>query len=207
VSKKHDRLLAVVIGTRFSENWGLRQDLKDLLDHTWFLYDSGAINKILVCGKWTIWYDWLSIVPPTTEAQLMKSYLIKRGVSPRDIVKETRSKDTIGNIYYLDKYLRGVHKYDKVLILCATQRLRRIKYIINKIMRSGVLVYYDTVDAPNDSSSSLGSENDLIIVQKRLLEKLGGVIPYDFKHGLYADSYYTDQKRKIDTGQIKNTYL
>ena len=94
--------LAVVLGTRFTQDYQLRQDLIDRLDRTAELYKQGRIKKILVSGRWTIWYDWLSITPPTTEAALMKQYLVAKGVSTRDITKESRSKDTIGNIYYLN---------------------------------------------------------------------------------------------------------
>ena len=64
--------LAVILGTRFDEHERLRQDLIDRLDRATELYKQGVIKKIMVSGKWSIGYDWLSITPQTTEAKLMK---------------------------------------------------------------------------------------------------------------------------------------
>ena len=78
--------IAVVIGTRFTNKFELCQDLLDRLDKTYELYCQNKIKKIVVSGKWTIWYDWLDIVPPVTEAKAMKSYLVARGIAARDIL-------------------------------------------------------------------------------------------------------------------------
>ncbi len=177
--------LAVVIGTRFDKNWQLRQDLKQLLDETYKLYKKGEIKKIMVCGKWTIWYDWLYIVPPTTEAQLMKDYLVKKGVSPADIIKETRSKDTIGNLYYLKLFLDCNLGYRNILIICSTQRLERIKFLAGKILGDKLRVSYFTVDAPGDAASSLGSEASIRQAQESFLSDVSNGSVDGLRHKLY----------------------
>src|SRR3989344_7306497 len=59
--------------------------------------------KILVSGEYSFLYD--KVKPPFTEAFEMGRYLLEKGMSSSIILKEERSKDTIGNAYYSKKYI------------------------------------------------------------------------------------------------------
>lgn len=202
MKKSYD--LAVILGTRFDEQWQLRQDLIDRLDRACQLYTEGAFQKIMVSGKWTIWYDWLDITPPVTEAGLMKDYLIRHGVKSQDVVKEVYSKDTIGNIYYLRRYLQAHPKYQNILMICATQRVTRVKYLSSLIMPSCNKLDYELVDAPNDVASSLGSEASILDGQREFFSHVSGDVGAYLSHKLYKSKYYTQQANEVRAGKRRS---
>jgi uncharacterized SAM-binding protein YcdF (DUF218 family) len=168
------------------------------------MYHSGEIQKIIVSGKWTIWYDWLDITPPTTEARLMKDYLVANGVGSRDILQETLSKDTIGNLYYSKQLLNKNRTSDsKIVIVCATQRLDRVRFMTENLFGDDYAVSYEVVDAPGDIASSLGTEEDIFAEQKKLISALTESF-HKTKGSIYQLPYYTDQASAVRAGARKN---
>ncbi len=196
--------LAVILGTRFDEHERLRQDLIDRLDRATELYKQGVIKKIMVSGKWSIWYDWLSITPQTTEANLMKQYLLDHEVRARDVIMETYSKDTIGNIYYLRRYLDSHPQYNNILIVCASQRALRVKFLVSHILPATLTVSYCLVDAPNDEASSLGSEQQILNEQRYLFKQQSFDINTFLSSSLYQNPYYTNQAKQVESGERRN---
>ena len=206
MSSQRNYDVAIVLGTRFDENWGLRQDLLDRLDVVVQMYSRGEVKKIIVSGKWTIWYDWLQITPPTTESILMKNYLVERGVKHKDIIQEKKSKDTIGNLYYTRKILDDRQMFKHVVIICATERLERIRYISKHLLAPNYMIDYRTIDAPNDEASSLGAEKDIFIEQKRHIETIKSSMSRSSLQ-LYRLPYYTLQARAVKTGSKKSELI
>lgn len=195
--------LAVVLGLRFGAKWRLRKDLKNRLDKAAALYREGKFETILVSGKWTIWFDWLHIHPPITEARLMKSYLQKKGIPGANILMEANSKDTIGNVYYLKLLLKDFPQYNKLLVICADQHEKRIKYLFSRFFDSRFKVTYYPVTALHYDKSSLGSEEALLREQSEFLDDLRPGHEEDIIERLYSEPYYRRQAEAVEKGLLK----
>jgi uncharacterized SAM-binding protein YcdF (DUF218 family) len=102
-SEQYD--LIIIPGLKLGLHWGMRKDLCSRLRVAAEFYQENPGLHIAVCGCWSIWFDWLGIHPPVTECKRMKTNLIRHGVEREDIVMESHSKDTPGNVYYLKRYL------------------------------------------------------------------------------------------------------
>ena len=197
--KKYD--LVVVLGLRFGRHWGLRADLKNRLDKVARLQKEGRLEKILVSGRWTIWFDWLSIKPPITEAQRMKKYLIKLGVPASDIIMETHSKDTIGNVYYLKLFLKDKPKIKYILVVCASQHEPRVRFLFKKFFAGSPQIVFLAIPASHYKQSALGSEKRLLAEQKEFLRDVRPGHEEDLRHRLYNSKYYRHQAKEIEGKQ------
>lgn len=87
--------------------------------------------KILVSGEYSFLYD--RIKPPFTEALRMQEYLLKKGIPGDQILREERSKDTIGNAYYSKKYVFIPGNEKEAIIITSDFQAERVKYIFHKI--------------------------------------------------------------------------
>lgn len=87
--------------------------------------------KILVSGEYSFLYD--KKKPPFTEALKMQEYLLGKGISGDQIIREERSKDTIGNAYYSKKYIFIPNKEKEAIIITSDFQIKRVKYIFHKI--------------------------------------------------------------------------
>lgn len=195
VKKQYD--LIVVPALKLSPHFRLRKDLKARLKKSVNIYSSQQSVHIAVCGKWSIWYDWLRIKPPITESQRMKQYLISHGVDKSHIITESHSKDTIGNVYYLKLYLRDKPQYRKLLVICAKQHEPRLRFIFHKFFGNKYEIDYLTMKAPSFIKNVTGEESKLIKEQQHLLAHVRSGHEEDFKHHLYNDTYYTHQSQEI----------
>src|SRR3989344_6276183 len=87
--------------------------------------------KILVSGEYSFLYD--KVKPPFTEAFEMGRYLLEKVMSSSIILKEERSKDTIGNAYYSKKYIFIPNKEKEAIVITSDFQVERVKYIFHKI--------------------------------------------------------------------------
>lgn len=87
--------------------------------------------KILLSGEYSFLYG--KVKPPFTEAFKMQEYLLKKGVFQDRIIKEERSKDTVGNAYYSKKYVFLPQKEKEAVIITSDFQVERVKYIFDKI--------------------------------------------------------------------------
>ena len=87
--------------------------------------------KILVSGEYSFLYD--KVKPPFTEAFKMQEYLLEKGIPGDQILREERSKDTVGNAYYSKKYVFVPKKEKEAVIITSDFQIERAKYIFHKI--------------------------------------------------------------------------
>jgi uncharacterized SAM-binding protein YcdF (DUF218 family) len=200
----HTSDIALILGIRFDKNWQLRDDLKNILDEAYRCYQEGTIKKIIVSGKWTIWYDWSGITPPITEAALMKQYLVTKGVRSQDIIREEKSKDTIGCLYYSLLKIRKDLTIQHVTIISSTQRLKRIRFLTQKIFGNEYRVSFLHIDESNFNDNALGNEQAVHAEQESLLAHIEEGNHRMLRHRLYNSRYYTDQKRAVQSNTRKN---
>jgi uncharacterized SAM-binding protein YcdF (DUF218 family) len=189
--------LIVIPGLRHGPRWGMRRDLKTQLAEAARLYHQGEAAKVAVCGRWNIWFDWRKVVPPVTEAKLMKRYLVRRNVPASAILMEQHSKDTIGNAYYLKRLLDNHPGHTKILIICAAQRITRARLIFETFLGPDYDIAFRGICAPNFDQDATGMEEHLLKEQTGLLSHIRPGHTEDFGHRIYNLKYYRDQAKLV----------
>ncbi|EDK72306.1 protein of unknown function DUF218 [candidate division TM7 genomosp. GTL1] len=153
--------LIVVLAQKLHPGWKLAPDLQRRLDHARDLYLADKAPLIAVSGRWVITYEAKGIVPPITEAECMKRYLIEQGVPANAILKEETSQDTIGNAYFIKQLVQERPGLRRLLIVCATPHLRRVCYIFDHVFGDSRHLSYGGI-VPNDFPNSPAKEEEVL---------------------------------------------
>lgn len=153
--------------------------------------------KIIVSGKYSFLYNQLKKYPPFTEAEIMAQYLISKNIPQEKILLEKKSKDSIGNAYYLKKNFFLPKKINRAIIITSNFHLPRIKFIFQKIF--GSAYKFDFVGVQENLPKE--EEKKVIERQKQLLEKTKNILKemkngdHNFLKGkLYHIKYYREKR-------------
>ena len=104
------------------------------------LYRSGRAHRIVMSGA----YGMFDPPPLRMEAMAMAQIAVAAGVAEQDIAVETRSRDTIGNIWFT-KPLLAEHRWRRVLVVTAGWHAARVRYLAHTIWGPGYLVAIEPV--------------------------------------------------------------
>ncbi len=188
----------IVLGFKLGEGWQLTKDLKTRLDYAAEMFGQSGVRKIVVSGRWSIWFDWLGIHPPITESRAMKSYLINRNVPADSIVVEPFSKDTIGNLFGLRR--KFAHDQNvRYSIICAANHEERLRYLCDKIVPE-YNIRYIPVQSPDFDSDVVQSEGKIFEEQKVAIDDIVTRKLNNPNYRMYTHPYYKNQKREV--GQL-----
>ena len=97
------------------------------------IYRRGASGVIIVTGGGT------RVRPAGTEADVMKAYLIGRGVPPSAIIAERRSKNTIGNAFFSKPLIQ---KNSRFAVVTSEFHVPRARYIFGKFFGRGYRIKF-----------------------------------------------------------------
>lgn len=75
-------------------------------------------------------------IPPKTEAQAMKEYALSLGINKNKIIKEEKSKDTIGNAYFTKQIIKN----NTFLVITSDFHKERVEYIFEKVFKRKIKV-------------------------------------------------------------------
>ena len=92
------------------------------------LYRSGQAQRIVMSGA----YGMYDPPPPRAEATAMAEIAVAAGVSPDAISTETRSRDTIGNIWFTKPLLGGPGR-QRVIVVTSGWHAARVRYLTQVI--------------------------------------------------------------------------
>lgn len=185
----------VVLGLKLGEGWQPTKDLKTRLDYAADMFRQGNIQKIVVTGRWTIWFDWLGIRPPVTESRAMKAYLVNKSVSADAIIVEPFSKDTIGNLFGL----RRLFVHDPKMhfrVVCAANHEKRVRYLCDKII-PGHDITCAPLSSPDFDASVTQKEEEIFAEQKIVLEDIVARKLENPNYRIYSHPYYKNQQREV----------
>lgn len=127
----------IILGSRPTNpaSWAFPSHIYHALDRAVELIKQSHAQYVIVSGKWTINFDVLHIQQPFLECNAMADYLAERGVAEAKILRETESKDTISNFYYIKRAI--LKKYPQIRTLhfiAAEPRLERIAFLCQRIL-------------------------------------------------------------------------
>lgn len=198
----------IVPGSGLTKNWSLPDSVTTRLGYVASLYKEKISEKIIVSGKWSINWDIEGKIPPTTEAEEMKKYLVELGVESNDIFKEEESKDTIGNAYFCKIDVLVPNNFSKILIVCADYHLERVEFLFKKILGGKFNIDFQTTPTEKGKDSNLLKiQHEILKVQKKFLNGMKEGDDSFLKGKFYGDPYYKKKKpenwSKIATGGVK----
>lgn len=87
-------------------------------------------KKVIVSGG--------AVVGTTSEAQIMKNYLIEHGIEPNRILVENESRDTVENLKFTKKIMER-EGFKSCVIVSNSFHMRRIKMIAQSV---GIMATY-----------------------------------------------------------------
>ena len=120
----------IVIAGGIDSEGNIPKQVEQRLDKGLELYVLGLAPRIIVSGKWSIYYDFQ---PSITEAEAMKRYLIKKEIPQTAILKEENSQSTIGNAYFIKNDIYKPKKLKSIIIVTSDVHMERTQYIFKMV--------------------------------------------------------------------------
>jgi len=173
--------------------------VKSRLDHAYKIYHMGMVSSIIVSGKWSFRH---SHVIPTTEAELMKQYLVKLGIPEKKIKKEEQSQDMLSGAYFLKKNICTPKGIKEAVIICSDFEEQRVRYVFHKVF--GDTVEFSFIVEPSQLKSEsmwqfFAHERSMLLDTKAFLRRMKIGDHSFLDHIFYSKSLYEEKK----IGKIK----
>ncbi len=187
-------MLIVVLGGGIDLEGKLPLFIYRRLDKAVELYKNKPGNKIVLSGKYSFLFK--EKKPPLKESEKMARYLFKK-IPRKDILLEKKSKDTVGNAYYLKKLIFIPRHEYKATIITSNFHLARTKFIFNKIF--GPTYQLTIVGVPddlpkNEKKKVLDRQKELLLKSKQMLAKMKDGDHNYLKRKIYNLKYYREQR-------------
>ncbi len=181
----------IVLGYSFDEHGQLPEHLMKRLELAADLWKQGAAPRIIVCGLHSVQWDWADVAVDVRECDLMQHELIMNGVPSTNIIREHWSQDTPGNFYFTKTKVLIPHSMHRVLILCATHHLNRVRFLSRKILGPDYHIDYQATYSPaSRNPMAMHRENRILREQKHWLALLEDGDHHWFRTNFYTDPYY-----------------
>ena len=188
-------MLIIVLGGGIDLKGNIPPHVYQRLDKAIELYKKNPEAKIVPSGKYS--YLYRKPAPPSTEAKMMKKYLLEKNIPAKDIIPENQSKDTIGNAYYLKKNVIIPRKEKRMIVVTSSFHLRRTKYIFEKLFEPTYRMEF--VGVPESFTKDLSKK--VFEHQKELYEKTVALLSpmkrgdHEFlAHKIYNFKYYREKR-------------
>lgn len=186
----------VILGGGIDKNGNLPKYVKKRLDKAIAIFKKNKNAKILTSGKYSFLYP-KNLIPPITEAQAMKNYLIKKGILKKNIFLENKSKDTISNAYYLKKIYFIPKKEKEGKIITSEFHLPRVRYIFKKVFGKDYKFQYIPISS-NLNKKSAGKvktrQKELLKKTKRIVNEMKDGDHNFLKNKFYKLKYYREKR-------------
>ena len=190
---KYDVILT--LGNGLTDDWDIPPIVKTRLERIAKLYKKNVASKIIVSGKYSISFTINKVIPPITEAEAMKQFLIKQGINEEDILKEEESQDTIGNVYFTKIRHLQPNNFQNILLVCADFHLKRVKFLANKILAGQFNIDYQTTLSESfHSKGFMQIQEDILRGQSKFLVSMQDGDDTFLKERLYNDPYYKKKR-------------
>lgn len=85
--------------------------------------------------------------PKYTEAEVMRSHLVKSGIPAKNIYLEKESRDTIGNAYYSKRIIKRYPHWKRVVVFTSKGHIPRARWIFKKFFGTAHKIDFLGVDA------------------------------------------------------------
>ncbi len=197
--KTYDAIITV--GNGFSKDWHLPSEMIPRMKYVSDLYFQKISNTIIVSGKWSIDWELNGIIPPTTEAEVMKKVLMGLGIPDKSILKEEWSEDSIGNAYFSKTHILEPYNFKTILIVCSDLHLKRTKFLFDKILGEAYEKDYQSISLHGIKRDKLlNIQDEIMHAQQVFLKDMRDGEDTFLDNKLYADPYY--KEIKVEKGSL-----
>jgi hypothetical protein len=141
----------IVLGRGIENDGSLPPDPCSRVRKAVQLHHDRRASTIVMSGAWTYHF---AINPTRTESSAMKEYACELGMSPDDIIEESRSRDTIGNVYFT-KNICIERGWKDLVIVASDDHMPRIEYLFNKIFGPDYTLRFELSDRVIDRAAYL----------------------------------------------------
>jgi len=162
----------IVLGRGIEEDGSLPPDPKSRVRKTAELYKNGVAPLVVMSGAWTYHFD---IHPTRSEAEAMKEYAIELGIPESAIIEESKSMDTIGNVYFTKKDIVEPRGFTNIAIIASEDHMPRVKYLFEKIYGEAYELEFVVSERVIDDASyekELVHENNSMAITHRWLDSV-----------------------------------
>ena len=181
IEKNYD--IALVLGC------GIYDIMQFRADDAVRLYKQGVVNKLFLTGG----FGFLSKNRDTSEASIMRNYMLAQGISDKDIIIEDKSRDTYEN---MKNSLRQIEdecgKDGKIVIVTSDFHSKRSKGMLEK-MTSCDVYSYGVLDGKHD----LETWNHYNFSTKKLIRTEALLLSWYTKRGIINDQEINPINKKL----------
>lgn len=119
---------ALIVLGYVSKDGHIHPLLKERLDEAYKLFRQYGHKYIIVSGG--------AVGSRSSEAELMKKYLVEKGVPAKRVLKEDKSYNTVQNLVF-SKQLMEQYQLETFIIITNLFHIRRTKYIMHRLGMKG----------------------------------------------------------------------
>lgn len=127
---KLDKDVIVVLGCSLDTKGDISFVGKERVEKAVELFNKRISDKIIMSGKHSFSS---SFIPRITEAKAMKEYAELLGVPKKSIFLEEKSKDTIGNAYFVKVNFLKKNNWKNIVVITSDLHIKRAKFIFKFI--------------------------------------------------------------------------
>jgi uncharacterized SAM-binding protein YcdF (DUF218 family) len=132
----------IVLGAGMTQNLQLLTEAKERLNKAIEIFHKYHAKLIIVSGKYSYKFKGS---PNTTEAELMKYYLIEKGIPHHQIIKEEYSKDTFGNAYFTRQYIIDPKRIKEFAVVTSDYHIPKSAFLFRKVYGPDYRIHFISV--------------------------------------------------------------
>ena len=161
-------VLVVALGYALAADGAMQKPLLDRLDVTLRVAEANPAARVLVTGG--------QPRNGVTEADLMASWLVEKGVDRDRILIEDKAKDTVGNALNAANLMRR-HGAEAVILVTSASHMRRARTVLEEALAqagiSAEVVPAVALDLPSFEEAARVSPDERLVVYRDLMRVSG----------------------------------
>jgi len=162
----------IVLGRGIEDDGSLPPDPKARVRKAAELYRDGIAPLIIMSGAWTYHF---AINPNRSEATAMKEYAVELGIPEQAIIEESKSMDTIGNVYFTKTDIIEPKGLSDIVVVASEDHMPRVKYLFEKIYGEAYALEFVISDRVIDDASyekEMAHESNSMAITHQWLDSL-----------------------------------
>ena len=193
----------IILGAGLTKSYQLPKEAIQRCDKAIELFHKELPNYIICSGKYSYKFK---ISPPTTEAKLMRKYLIKNKIPRNKIIKEEHSKDTFGNAYFTRKYVVDPKKCKNIAIVTSDYHIPKSTFLFRKVYGRNYTLHFLSAKSSHSKKEFQRLQKREAMVKNILQKYLSKIKDGDLK-GLSKFLYSNHPIYKGKSGPIFSLFV
>jgi uncharacterized SAM-binding protein YcdF (DUF218 family) len=125
-------MIIVILGAGVDQKGRVSKETVNRLNEALAFYKKNKA-PLFLAGRYNFVYN-KNKPPSFTEAEIMKAYLLRKGVEEKDILLDKESNDTISAAYNLKTKILLPQKEKEVVVVTSDISIQRAEYVFYKVL-------------------------------------------------------------------------